>query len=64
LKVGDFVKSLADLGQAGVLVSTPHSSGFTRLAFEAFYCLVSLGHVVVHFPTFYGIIKIARRIVL
>jgi hypothetical protein len=28
----------------------PHSSGFARLEFEAFY-------FVVRFPTFYGIIK-------
>jgi hypothetical protein len=60
-KIDDFVKSptsvlrcilrlcLAELGQAGVPVSTPHSSGFARLKFEAFY-------FVVRFPTFHEII--------
>jgi hypothetical protein len=58
----DFVKSptsvlrcilrhcLAELGQAGVPVSTPHSSGFARLEFETFY-------FVVRFPTIYGTIN-------
>jgi hypothetical protein len=39
------------LRHCGVPVSTPHSSGFARLAFEAFY-------FVVRFPTFYGIINL------
>jgi hypothetical protein len=38
------------LRHCGVPVSTPHSSGFARLEFEAFY-------FVVRFPTFYGINK-------
>jgi hypothetical protein len=61
-KIDDFVKSptsvlrcilrhcLAELGQADVPVSTPHSSGFARLAFESFYFVARL-------PTFYGTIK-------
>jgi hypothetical protein len=39
------------LRHCGVPVSTPHSSGFARLEFEAFY-------FVAHFPTFYGIIDV------
>jgi hypothetical protein len=37
-----------------VPVSTPHSSGFARLEFEAFY-------FVARFPTFYGIINFQSR---
>jgi len=48
----DFVKNptsvlLCILRHCGVPVSTPHSSGFARLEFEAFY-------FVVRFPTFSG----------
>jgi hypothetical protein len=55
-KIDDFVKSPTSvlrciLRHCGVPVSTPHSSGFARLAFEAFY-------FVVGFLTLYGIIKI------
>ena len=37
-----------------VPVSMPHSSGFARLAFVAFY-------FVVRFPTFYGTIKVESK---
>ena len=54
-KFDDFVKSPTSvlrctLRHCGVPVSTPHSSGFARLEFEAFY-------FVVRFPTFYGTIQ-------
>jgi hypothetical protein len=52
MNIDDFVKSLsaalrcilshclAELGQAGVPVSTPHSFVFARLASETFYFVV------------------------
>ena len=57
-KFDGFVKSPTSvlrciLRHCGEPVSTPHSSGFARLEFEAFY-------FVVRFPTFYGIIKLQR----
>ena len=39
--------SARELGQAGVRVCTPHSSGFARLASESFYRLAALGQAVV-----------------
>jgi len=42
------------LRHCGVPVSTPHSSGFARLEFEAFY-------FVARFPTFYGTINFLRE---
>ena len=55
----DFVKSPTSvlrciLRHCGVPVSTPHSSGFARLEFEAFY-------FVVRFPTFYGTINVESK---
>jgi hypothetical protein len=45
------------LRHCGVPVSTPHSSGFARLEFEAFY-------FVARFPTFYGIIILVVFIIV
>jgi hypothetical protein len=42
------------LRHCGVPVSTPRSSGFARLEFEAFYFVIS-------FPTFYGIINVKLK---
>ncbi len=58
-KFDDFVKSSTSalrciLRHCDVQKSTPHSSGFARLEFEAFY-------FVVRFATFYGIITIDRH---
>jgi len=55
-KIDGFVKSPTSvlrciLRHCDVPVSTPHSSGFARLEFEAFY-------FVARFPTFYGTINI------
>ena len=56
INVDDFVKSPTSvlrciLRHCDVPVSMPHSSGFVRLEFEAFY-------FVARFPTFYGTINV------